>query len=326
MSCARVSGSLLVRVLRDVGRKVGTFAQRSGLGALLLAGVAQAQEPLATQVLQRSNPLKSHTSLRTATWWNPQENGWGLFVFDQGTVLAPAWFTYDDDGEPIWMIGAAVPQGDGSYQGSLLRFSGRPFNRTDARASDVGLAVGRMTLRHVGDDALRFDYSVDGVSQSKHLVPFIYDGRRLACRVSSRLSRADATNYSDVWWGGSLNAGWGLFLTHLDDDIYALWYTYDEDGEPLFLTVVASRQADGSYAGAVYRQIDGTPWSRVNGQPASHGATQIGTAVFRFDDGERGRFSYTLGGRSDSRPINRFQFGLLPSICESAPAPQAGVE
>ncbi|HVJ63146.1 MAG TPA: M64 family metallopeptidase, partial [Tahibacter sp.] len=40
--------------------------------------------------------------LRTATWWDPAESGWGLFTIDQGNLLAPGWFTYDLDGEPTW--------------------------------------------------------------------------------------------------------------------------------------------------------------------------------------------------------------------------------
>jgi hypothetical protein len=128
------------------------------------------------------------------------------------------------------------------------------------------------------------------------------------------------SNYSDVWYGGPSNAGWGLFLNHVDDSLFAVWYTYDTDREPLFLVITTTRQADGSFSGPVFRQRNGTPFNLINAAPPSGGSDQIGTASFRFSNGEAGTFSYVLGAVNQSKPIVRLQVGDTPTECESVPA------
>ena len=79
----------------------------------------------------------AQTAMKSATWWNPDEGGWGVFTIDQGNVVAPGWFTYDSDGEPVWfLVPGATLQGDGSYKGDILRFTGVPGGvRTDSGGS-----------------------------------------------------------------------------------------------------------------------------------------------------------------------------------------------
>ena len=98
-----------------------TLAAALSLG---LAGLASAQTGLA---------------LKSATWWDPSEAGWGLFTIDQGNVLAPGWFTYDEDGEPTWfLVPGALPQADGSWKGDILKFEGVPFDQIAGAAADPG--------------------------------------------------------------------------------------------------------------------------------------------------------------------------------------------
>ncbi|HYE87777.1 MAG TPA: nidogen-like domain-containing protein [Vicinamibacterales bacterium] len=270
-------------------------------------------------VFQRVNPLAQAT-LRSATWWRESEGGWGLFVFDQGNVMAVAWFTYDIDGEPFWLLSAVQPQADGSYRGDLTRVTGIPFNQGSGDVTETNQTVGNVTLRYNSDGTLRFDYSYNGQSQSKQLTRFPYGASQIVCRAGSTASRAAATNYSDVWWGGSGNPGWGLFITHVDNNLFALWYTYDGDREPMFFVIGAARQSDGSFTGRVHRQRNGTPLLQINDAPASPGSMDVGSATFRFSNGETGTFSYIVGAVSDNKPISRFQFGTAAAICESTPA------
>src|SRR5690606_38715314 len=74
-----------------------------------------------TAVLTRDNPQAP--GKRSSTWWRASESGWGLTVFDQGSVLTPTWFTYDSDGEPSWfLVAGAFLQPDGTYTGEVYRF------------------------------------------------------------------------------------------------------------------------------------------------------------------------------------------------------------
>jgi len=279
----------------------------SNLGVSLAGG---------SSVFARSNPQA--TAKRTATWWIPSESGWGLTVFDQGNVLIPGWFTYDVDGEPTWFfINGAFPQADGSFRGSLLRLRGTPFNQINGPAIQTTTTVGEVNLRFSGESRLDFAYAIDGVSQSKTLEKFPFGARNFTCSTSPGGSRVDATNYTDLWSGAGDNAGWGLTILHVDNLIFAGWYTYDSDGEAVFFILSGSQQTDGSFAGNVSRQRNGTPFSMINGNLASPGSDVIGSMRLVFVDGQTANFSYTIGSINQTRSINRLLVGSEGQQCRS---------
>ena len=233
-------------------------------------------------------------------------------------MLAPAWFTYDVDGEPTWfLIGGAFPQADGSYRGDLLRLTGTPFDRIEGPAATSASTIGNVALRFLGDAALEFDYNVQGVQQSKTLTRFPFGTRNFACTASPQAARDNASNYSDLWTSTVPNAGWGLTLFHVDASLFAGWYTYDADGEAVFFVLATTRQSDGSFAGSIFRQRNGTPFAQIADANASPGNDLVGDATFRFSDGDSGTFSYRIGAVNQSKSITRFLVGSRPSVCES---------
>lgn len=272
-----------------------------------------------TTVFTRSNPLAPPK--RSATWWVPSESGWGLTVFDQGNLLAPTWFTYDVDGEPTWFIvGGAFPQADGSFRGDLVRLTGVPFDRIDGQAALTVDVVGQATLRYQSDSSLDFAYEVETVSQNKTLRRFPFGERNFSCSLASDNDRRQAANYTDLWTGAGPDAGWGLTLFHVDDLLVAIWYTYDSDGEAVFFLITSTRQADGSFAGEVFRQRNGIPFSAIDGSEPSPGSDAIGSASFRFDRGDAAQFSYVIGSISQSQRIERLLVGNQATVCRSEDA------
>ncbi len=267
-------------------------------------------------IVARSNPQA--TAKRSATWWIPAESGWGLTVFDQGNLLAPAWFTYDSDGEPTWfLIAGAFPQTDGSFVGPLQRFTGTPFDQINGPAARTTTTIGEVRLSFAGESRLRFAYSADGISQTKLLQKFPFGSRNFSCTTSPTSSRRDARNFTDLWSGAGSNAGWGLTLLHVDDLLAAAWYTYDSDGEAVFFVISTTRQADGSFSGSIFRQRNGTPFSLIDNVSPSPGNDVIGNARFVFADGETASFAYTVNGISQTRAINRLQVGSQAQVCRS---------
>lgn len=280
--------------------------------AKLLAGLTGS----ANNVFTRSNPLSS--GKRSATWWVSSESGWGLTVFDQGSVLAPTWFTYDTDGEPTWFIAAgAFEQPDGSFGGELFRFTGTPFAQINGPAAQSITPVGSLTLRYRGDDELGFEYSVDGISQSKTLARFPLGQRTFACATAASADRSSAANYTDLWSGAGEDAGWGLTLFHVDSLLVAIWYTYDDDGEAVFFLLTTTRQPDGSFAGQVFRQRNGTPFSAIDQAEPSADADIIGSTTLRFIDGQTADFGYRIGSVEQTRRITRLLVGNEANICRS---------
>lgn len=259
---------------------------------------------------------------RSTVWWDEAEAGWGLYIADQGNVMAPFWFTNDSDGEPVWFLSAVTRQSDGSYRGDIERVTGVPLAQIAGQAADPGTVIGNATLSFTGDNALSFRYTVNGQTQTKTLKRFAFGDKDVVCRSSSA-SRASATNFSDIWWNPQ-QSGWGLHLSHVDTQLIATWYTYDTDREPIFYQGVTTRQADGSFSGELFRSNNGTPFLQINGAPANNGATVVGTLRLRFSDGQTGSFDYTINGVTQNKSIQRFVFGDTASVCAVEAYPSSG--
>ena len=108
----------------------------------------------------------------TDIWWRASESGWGLFLAHQGDNILLAWFTYDTDGTPMWLVGSNIAKtGNRTYSGALYRTTGPPFTASPWSASRVVVTpVGTATLAFPdGAGAATFTYSVGGVSGQKSI-------------------------------------------------------------------------------------------------------------------------------------------------------------
>lgn len=259
----------------------------------------------------------------TGGWWRADESGWGLFTIDQGNVLLPTWFTYDAQGQASWfVIGATSLQADGSYRGDVYRYTGVPFAQINGRASETGNVVGTARLSFPERDRMQFDYTVDGISQSKALTRFSYGDNQLECSGSTA-DPAGFSNYTALWWNPT-QSGWGVQINHVGDLLSATWYTYGEDRKPAWFVFNATRQADGRYTGALLRGRTGTRFDQINGQPAMGQIDEVGTVSLRFTNGASGEFSYTIGGNTRSVQISRAEFGNRRSECRTVPRTPTG--
>ena len=240
-------------------------------------------------------------------YWNPSEPGWGFNLQHQGDLLYGTWYSYAEDGLPMFLTVEALPLADGSFAGPVYRTAGTPFAQINgSQAFTAVTEVGQATMTFDTDGRLNLSYVVNGASQSKQLERFVFDPNPPSC-IGTTESRAAATNYSDLWWNDS-EAGWGLTLSHQGDTIFALWYTYGEGGRDQWISASAMvLQPDGSYVGALQRPQQGTPLTQIMGAAATaFPVPEIGTAQLRFIDGENGFFGYSVDGVSQNKAIKRF--------------------
>jgi hypothetical protein len=256
----------------------------------------------------------------TAPWYNPAESGWGMNVTHQGDVLVPTWITYDVDGKPLWLVvSGARKQADGSYLGDIYRTTGTAFNLINgAQAMQSVNKLGSARFSFPTENDMSVTYTLNGITQSKSLKRLLIGSGTPVCEFTSA-SRATATNYTDMW-GSDAEAGWGVNIYQQESNIYATWYTYGADSLPTWYVVSGTtKQADGSFKGALYRVNGGTPQLQINSQPAfASGAVQIvGEMTFRFTDGERGTITYTLNGLTQTKNISRFVFASPQQVCRN---------
>lgn len=264
----------------------------------------------------------------TGTYGVEDEPGWGLLATHQGEVLAFAWYSYASDGKPVWFTAVTQRQGDGSYAGAVNRFEGLPFGQIDGTpAFTTATAIGTATARPAPDGALDFGWRIDGVERVERVRRLEFAADETVCEFATG-SRADATNYTDLWWNPA-ESGWGLNIDHQGDALYLAWYTYGSDSRALWMIAAPlQKQPDGSFTGNVVRAAAGTPYAEIAGAPAtSFPLPTVGTATVRFTDGERGSFTYTVDGITRTRPIERLVFASPPSVCRAADdTPPAGAK
>lgn len=252
----------------------------------------------------------------TGLWSAPGEDGWGLSLSHQGEVLFPAWYTYDAAGRPIWfLVSGAARQADGSYLGDVYRFDGTPFSLINgAQANQPGVIVGTARFTLLDSGAMRFDYTVNGIAQSK-TVTRLAVGSIPSCQFTTG-SRAAARNHTDTWWNPT-ESGWGIQFIESGNLLFLAWYTYAADGKPMWITGLLTRQPDGRFTGALNRATSGTPFSQITGPATNFPVPAVGNATLTFQDGERGSFSYTLDGVTQTKPIERFVYaGPTQTVCE----------
>ncbi|MGA8031794.1 MAG: hypothetical protein WCB48_05325, partial [Casimicrobiaceae bacterium] len=103
--------------------------------------------------------------------------------------------------------------------------------------------------------------------------------------------------------------------THQGDVIFATWFTYDANGNPLWLSGPATKTGPGAYTGTL-AQTMGPAFSAVPFDPTRVVETPVGTLTLTFSDGASGTFAYTVNGVSQVKAITREVFVSPGTVCQ----------
>lgn len=248
-------------------------------------------------------------------WWSASENGWGLALNHQDNTIAGALYSYDTDGQPLFLIlnGASL-QPNGTYVGNLLRYSGPAFNASPWLPSQVSSTqVGTMTLSFPNRESLNLSYTVNGAQVSKGLTRQTF-APPPTCTFNG-FDRSYAANVQDIWWNPN-ESGWGLNIIHQGDIIAVGLYNYDTSGRNVwYLMAPGTRQAGTStwsgplkkFTGPVFNAV---PWTSVS-------ESQVGTMSVAFTNGNQATLTYTINGSQVTKQIQRLVFASPRTQCES---------
>ncbi|MBU6483166.1 MAG: S8 family peptidase [Betaproteobacteria bacterium] len=254
-------------------------------------------------------------------WWAApagSESGWGINFAHQGDIIFATWFTYDTTGKAWWLALQANRSAPGVYAGTIFTTRGPPFNAVPfdpARVTEMPVGSATLSFRDANDAS--FAYTVNGVSQTKTLVREVFAAPVPVCSFGGTLPQAQASNYQDLWWASpaGVESGWGMNLTHQGDVIFATWFTYDANGDPLWLSGPAQKTSAGVYAGTLYRTT-GPGFNAVPFEPSKVTQTPVGTLTLSFSDGANGTFAYTVNGVSQVKAITREVFVAPGTVCQ----------
>ena len=233
-------------------------------------------------------------------WWaGPQENGWGLTITQHNDQLFLAWYIYDSSGNPYWIV---MPSGEWnnshtSFVGELYMPTGSWYGDYDTSHFAAGESVGTGSITFTSGSTAEFSYTVGPAFGFKSI-------SRLAFGA---VNTAPITDYTDMWWGGTAQDGWGVVLTQQYHNIFAAWYTYDSSGQTTWFVMPDGTWSGNTYSGALYG-TKGTPVIGGTYNAAALVVTPVGTLSIAFTDANDATMTYTVNGLTQTKPITRLPF------------------
>lgn len=181
-------------------------------------------------------------------WWNPDESGWGITIADHQSQLFIVWYTYRLDGSPTWFVipGGTLSADKRFFKGDIYQTTGPPYNivfdPNQVRITKVGSASFDFAPPSLAAGKALFSYTVGNVSQTKQIErqPF------------GNAAPDWGYDFTDIFWDPA-ESGWGLSLAQHGNNVFGVWYTYDLNGQPLFVVMPGGTFNGGdSFTGATY--------------------------------------------------------------------------
>ena len=246
-----------------------------------------------TLVPQGTNyDLECLTPNATGLWWRPAEDGRGTWVSHQGNTIFAVDYSYDATGTARWRTLIAFKSADGTFAGNVYSTKGPSFQAAfDAHGVTPSL-IGTGWIALDDADHMRANFAETG---PRALVRQQF-GPLPTCTFGQLADLTAATNYTDLWWNPN-EPGWGINLAHQGDTIFAAWYTYAADGNPLWLVVTAIKTDHGTYEGDLY-QATGPAGPTVK-------AAAVGAATFTFTNGNSASFSSSVELPGMAAPVTQ---------------------
>ncbi|HET9485043.1 MAG TPA: hypothetical protein VFO79_13875, partial [Xanthomonadales bacterium] len=158
--------------------------------------------------------------------------GHGVFFHQIGELWAIVWYTYLQDGSPVWYIatGPRPAAAKGSWVAPLLRFT------WDGNAS-ASTVVGEATITPTATDRFVYSWVLDGIWASESFEPT----GTIACAPVT----GSNTSVAGSWFAPS-KPGYGFNIVTSPASEAMTAYVYDADGNPRWLLGGSSTPGTGT--------------------------------------------------------------------------------
>lgn len=120
---------------------------------------------------------------------------------------------------------------------------------------------------------------------------------------------AAATDWTDIWWNQN-ESGWGVNFVQASDFIFATFFVYGTNNQPIWYTGQLSVDNNGIWSGPLYQTTGtylGIPWNTND-----RSATQVGTVTFAPANSYSGTLTYNVNSTNVQKQITRQTLKTIP--------------
>jgi hypothetical protein len=247
----------------------------------------------------------------SGSWYAPDHDGEGflLEILDDGRAVV-YWFTYAPaDGVQEWLVAIGEVSGDRIEFGVVLAPRGARFGEAFDPDDVVRAPWGEMTLRFTSCDRAIATYDgPDGHGANFKSLQRLTGHAGIDCSGVAAMPN----RFSGSWYDSS-RSGEGWILGQVTEDlVLAVWFTYDPEGNPLWLIGTGSAQGEavliedllepvGGRFGPAFNpeDVERRPWGRATfraiGCDAMGVEWQANSAEFGSGEGTLERLTQLAG-------------------------------
>jgi len=235
-------------------------------------------------------------------WWNAGESGWGIHFTQRSANVFAAWYTYNASGNPKWYVSTCNMAGGatgstGTCNGTIYEVSGPTFFGTAFNPNLANaVAAGNLQVNFQNAGAASMTYS--GVAGQTRTVA-------ITRQPLATGTTPPAIDYTDIWWGGASESGWGLAITQQYSTLFLAWYVYDDTGKPMWY--VATCTLSGTTCASSLLRTTGPAFGPAF-NPNQVQVFTAGSVSVNFTDANNATLSYTVNGASATKTITRQLF------------------
>jgi hypothetical protein len=233
-----------------------------------------------------------------------QESGWGIHFTQRHELLFAAFYTYDTSGNPKWYVASAcaMPSSaatSGKCTGDLYEVTASSlFGIAQGGSHNAANKAGTLQMNFADSSHATMTYTVGSVTRT---VP-------IQRQVFASGTTPPTIDYTDLWYAGEANSGWGMAISHQYNVMFLAWFVYDTNGKPTWYVASAcSVVSNGNGCTGDLFQVTGPPFGPTFDSSKVH-AQAVGSVSVTFTDPNNGTLNYTVNGVTASKPLQRQVF------------------
>lgn len=218
--------------------------------------------------------LCAHAAEYTDVYYDPAEDGWGVFLVQSDATQFLAFFIYGADGKPTWYVAILAQDATGKFTGSLYATTGTYF--ANPWQGKTNVLAGTATFTPTDAYHATLSYTVNGVGtvtkavQRQTLTPYVLSGNYSGAGSGSIVNCPNPGQNEPVY-----RSRFDAVVTQVADQSATLVFTFVD---PAHTGLVCTLTGALTHFGRIY-QLNGQSSCTANGSPV--GAVQ-GVTIDNF--------------------------------------------